>query len=153
MDGSLGFNELLVLNALWQERTVTTAAAARLIQRPEEEARAILGWPGGSRPRLAAHDEKRERTWRLSAATYRGLGEQPGAYVPATGLRALAAGADGVAVCGAAWADHAWKETAVLCRIGPYQATCLLDRLVKRGELNRHGQLKGAFYVRVSQKI
>ena len=40
------------------------------------------------------------------------------------------------------------KEAADLSRVGPYQATRLLDRLVKDGRLLRHGQRKGAWYER-----
>ena len=38
------------------------------------------------------------------------------------------------------------REAADLCRIGPYQATRLLQRLVREGELAQHGERKGAFY-------
>jgi ATP-dependent DNA helicase RecG len=38
----LALEELLILNALWQTRELTTDEAARLIQRPEAEARAVL---------------------------------------------------------------------------------------------------------------
>jgi ATP-dependent DNA helicase RecG len=38
----LGLDELLILNTLWQERTLTTDTAARLIQKPEADARATL---------------------------------------------------------------------------------------------------------------
>lgn len=40
------------------------------------------------------------------------------------------------------------REAAELCRIGPYQATRLLARLVEGGRLNRHGERKGAWYER-----
>ncbi|MEW6364074.1 MAG: FaeA/PapI family transcriptional regulator [Acidobacteriota bacterium] len=40
------------------------------------------------------------------------------------------------------------REAAELCRIGPYQATRLLDRLVKDGRLLRHGERRGAWYER-----
>jgi ATP-dependent DNA helicase RecG len=40
------------------------------------------------------------------------------------------------------------REAAELCRIGPYQATRLLNKLVRDGRLLRHGTKKGAFYER-----
>lgn len=33
-----------------------------------------------------------------------------------------------------------------LCKIGPYQASRLLDRLVKAALLERHGQRRGTYY-------
>lgn len=38
----LSLDELLVLNALWQERTLATSDAAQLIQKPDGDARAVL---------------------------------------------------------------------------------------------------------------
>lgn len=40
------------------------------------------------------------------------------------------------------------REAAELCRIGPYQATRLLTRLVANGRLIRHGERKAAWYER-----
>lgn len=40
------------------------------------------------------------------------------------------------------------REAAELCRIGPYQASRLLDRLVKDERLCRYGVLKGTWYER-----
>jgi ATP-dependent DNA helicase RecG len=64
---------LLLLNALWQRRTLTTEAAARLIQRSEAEARAALHRlveAGLVEPR----GDRKGRFWHLSASTYRRLG-------------------------------------------------------------------------------
>lgn len=40
------------------------------------------------------------------------------------------------------------RETAALCRLGPYQATRLLARLVEEGRLIRYGERKAAWYER-----
>jgi ATP-dependent DNA helicase RecG len=40
------------------------------------------------------------------------------------------------------------KEAAELCRIGPFQASRLLARLVEDGRLVRHGVRKSAWYER-----
>lgn len=40
------------------------------------------------------------------------------------------------------------REVAELCRLGPYQATRLLARLVEAGRLSRHGERKAAWYER-----
>jgi ATP-dependent DNA helicase RecG len=39
---ALGLDELLILNALWQDRNLATGEAARLMQKPEPEARTAL---------------------------------------------------------------------------------------------------------------
>ena len=71
----LGLDDLLLLNHLWLDRRLTTEEAARLIQKPEAEARGRL-------QRLVeaglveARGERKGRSWHLSAATYRRLGEK-----------------------------------------------------------------------------
>lgn len=80
----LRLDELLVLNGLWQERQLTTKEAARLIQKTEATARAVL-------ERLVetglieARGTGRGRTYHLSASTYRRLGEEA-AYVRLKGF-------------------------------------------------------------------
>ena len=65
----LSLDELLVLNALWQERSLDTAEVAQMIQKPDSDARAVLH-------RLVEaglveeRGQKKGRTWHLSAATY-----------------------------------------------------------------------------------
>lgn len=84
---TLGLDDLLILNALWQERSVDTSEAARLTQKPEAETRATLH-------RLVEaglveeRGEKRGRTWHLSAAAYRALGDRA-AYVRQRGFEPL----------------------------------------------------------------
>ena len=44
---------------------------------------------------------------------------------------------------------HGWitrREVVELCKIGPYQATRLLKRLVEEGKLTRYGMGEGARY-------
>jgi ATP-dependent DNA helicase RecG len=43
------------------------------------------------------------------------------------------------------------KEGAELCRIGPDQATRLLDRLVTHGKMQRVGAGRGVYYSRRRQ--
>jgi len=45
------------------------------------------------------------------------------------------------------------KDVVELCRVGPFQATRLLDKLVKRDELTRKGQKRGTYYVLAKEKI
>jgi ATP-dependent DNA helicase RecG len=141
----LGLNELLILNTLWHERTLTTEAAARLIQKPEADARATLH-------RLVEaglveeRGQKKGRTWHLSAAAYRALGERA-AYVRQRGFEPLQQ-AQMVLQYVEKHGRITRREAAELCRIGPYQATRLLNKLVKEGRLLRQGTRKGAFYER-----
>ncbi len=141
----LKLDDLLILNALWQERRLTVKEAARTIQKPESDARAVL-------ERLVeaglveARGEKRARVYHLSGSTYRRLGEKA-AYVRQRGFEPLQQ-------------EHmilqyvekhgriTRRETAELCRISQDQAYRRLKRLVEEGKLTRHGTKKGAWYAR-----
>ncbi|MFO0754577.1 MAG: ATP-binding protein [Thermodesulfovibrionales bacterium] len=141
----LGLDELLILNALWQERSFTTEDAARLTQKPEVEARATLHRlvEAGL---LEERGQKKGRTWHLSAASYRTLGDKA-AYVRQRGFEPLQQ-EQMVLQYVEKHGRITRKEAADLCRIGPYQATRLLDRLVRASRLQRHGERKGAWYER-----
>ena len=138
-------DELLILNSLWHERSLVTEDATRLTQKPEAETRATLH-------RLVEaglveeRGQKKGRTWHLSAAAYRALGDKA-AYVRQRGFEPLQQEQMVLQYVG----KHGRitrREAAELCRIGPYQATRLLNRLVKDGRLLRHGERKGAWYER-----
>lgn len=130
---------------LWQTRSVTTDDAARLVQKPESEARAALH-------RLVEaglveeRGQKKGRTWHLSAATYRLLGDKAG-YVRQRGFEPLQQ-EQMVLQYVERHGRITRREAAELCRIGPYQATRLLARLVDAGRLRRHGTRKAAWYER-----
>lgn len=143
----LRMEELLVLNSLWQERQLNTADVARLIQKPESEARSLLQSlvEGGF---VEARGERKGRTWHLSATLYRRLGK-PSAYVRQRGFEAVQQ-EQMVLQYVEKHGKITRREAAELCRIGPYQATRLLNRLVKKGELVRHGQRKSSWYERKS---
>jgi len=140
---SLGLDELLLLNHLWQERRVTTSAAARLIQKSETEARAVL-------ERLVenglveARGERKGRSYHLSAATYRRLGAQA-AYVRQRGFEPLQQ-EQMVLQYVQAHGRITRREAAELCRISNRQATYLLQKLVQRGDLKRRGRGRGVVY-------
>lgn len=141
----LALDELLILNALWQARSLTTDEAARLVQKPEAEARAALS-------RLVEaglveeRGQKKGRTWHLSAASYRLLGDKAG-YVRQRGFEPLQQ-EQMVLQYVDKHGRITRREAAELCRIGPYQATRLLSRLVEDGRLRRHGTRKAAWYER-----
>ncbi|GIV24563.1 MAG: ATPase AAA [Bacteroidia bacterium] len=139
----LGLDDLLMLNALWRDRRLTTEEAARLSQKPEAEVRATLS-------RLVemglveSRGERKGRTWHLSAVTYRRLG-QPAAYVHQRGFEPLQQ-KQMVLQYVEKHGRITRREAAELCRLGPHQATRLLDRLVKDGHLVRLGTKKGTYY-------
>jgi len=132
----LHLDELLLLNALWRNRSLTTDQAARLVQRPEDEARTFL-------QRLVeaglveARGERKGRTWHLSAATYRRMGESA-AYIRQRGFEPLQQEQMVLQ-----YVDNhgriTRREAAELCRISGPQAYRLLDKLCKSGRLMREG--------------
>ncbi len=146
----LSLDDLLLLNHLWLDRRLTTADAARLIQKPEAEARARL-------QRLVeagiveARGERKGRTWHLSAATYRRLGE-PAAYVRQRGFEPLQQ-EQMVLQYVQAHGRITRREAAELCQVSSLQARYLLSRLTKRGRLALRGSRRGAFYATASNDM
>ena len=133
----LRLDELLILNALWQERDMETAAAARLIQKPDAESRAVLH-------RLVEaglveeRGQKKGRTWHLSAAAYRALGDKA-AYVRQRGFEPLQQ-AQMVLQYVEKHGRITRSEVAELCRINSPQAYRLLHRLVNQGLIKNDGE-------------
>lgn len=146
----MSLDDLLLLNHLWLDRRLTTANAARLIQKPEAEARARL-------QRLVeaglveARGERKGRTWHLSAATYRRLGE-PAAYVRQRGFEPLQQ-EQMVLQYVQAHGRITRREAAELCQVSSLQARYLLSRLTKRGRLALRGSRRGAFYAAASNDM
>jgi len=140
---TLQVDELLLLAHVWRERSIDTPAAALLTQRDEPHARMTLESlvETGLLERRGA---KRGRTYLLSAGVYRDLGK-PADYVRARGFEPEQM-EQMVLQFVRAHERIVRREAADLCRIGPYQATRLLQRLVKEGKLTRHGERKGTFY-------
>ncbi|MCL5677444.1 MAG: putative DNA binding domain-containing protein [Firmicutes bacterium] len=141
----LRLDDLLLLNALWQERALTTDEAAQLIQKPEAEARGVLN-------RLVedgmveARGDGKGRAWHLSAATYRRLGDKA-AYVRQRGFEPLQQ-EQMVLQYVEKHGRITRREAAALCRLSPDQAYRLLMRLAEGGKLARHGTKKAAWYER-----
>lgn len=144
-DRALGLDALLILSALGREGGLETLDATRLIQKNEAEARAALQQlveAGLVEPRGL----KKGRTWHLSAAAYRALGDKAG-YVRQRGFEPLQQ-EQMVLQYVEKHGRITRRETAELCRIASHQARDLLARLVVRGELIMSGARKGAFYGR-----
>jgi len=141
----LGLDDLLLLNHLWLDRRLTTEEAARLIQKPEAEARGRL--QSLVEAGLAeARGERKGRSWHLSAATYRRLGEKA-AYVHQRGFEAMQQ-EQMVLQYVETHGRITRAEAAGLCKLSPDQTYRLLQRLTESGRLTRHGAKKGAWYER-----
>ncbi|MEW6220846.1 MAG: helicase-related protein [Thermodesulfobacteriota bacterium] len=146
----LGLDSLLLLHHLWLDQRTTIADAAAVIQKGEAEAQARLQQLV-ERGLVEARGDRTGRTWHLSAATWRRLGEQP-ASVHGPGL-AQDLTAQIVLQHVTRHGRITWRETAELCQLSPDQAKRLLTRLVERGVLLARGKLKGGFYVLASQNM
>lgn len=142
-DRLLVLDEIFLLNALWQERSLHTDRAAQLIQKPESEARAVLH-------RLVeaglveARGERKARAYHLSSATYRRLG-QKAEYVRQRGFEPLQQ-EQMILQFVEKHGRITRKEVAELCQIGPYQASRLLAKLVRQQKIEKHGIHKSTWY-------
>jgi ATP-dependent DNA helicase RecG len=141
----LSLDDLLLLNRLWLNRSITASDAAATTQKPEGEARARL-------QRLVeaglveARGERKGRSYHLSAATYRRLGERA-AYVRQRGFEPIQQ-EQMVLQYVERHGRITRREAAELCRLAPNQARDLLARLTRAGKLVMRGERRGAFYVR-----
>jgi ATP-dependent DNA helicase RecG len=140
----LGLDELLVLNHLWLERRLTTEEVSAIIQKPQADARVCL-------ERLVeaglieSRGERKGRTWHLSAATYRRLGETA-AYVRQRGFEPIQQ-EQMVLQYVEKHGSIGRGEVAELCQLNPMQAYRLLKRLEKLGRIQRiTGSTKGTRY-------
>jgi ATP-dependent DNA helicase RecG len=114
-----------------------------MIQKPDSDARAVLH-------RLVEaglveeRGQKKGRTWHLSAATYRALGDKA-AYVRQRGFEPLQQEQMVLQ-----YLDKHGRitraEVADLCRLSADQAYRLLSRLGRRGRLVQRGSKRGAWY-------
>lgn len=141
----LGLDELLILNALWQDRNLATGEAARLMQKPEPEARTALHRLVEA-ALVEERGQKKGRTWHLSAAAYRALGDKA-AYVRQRGFEPLQQ-EQMVVQFVEKHGRITRREAAELCRLSPDQAYRLLVRVAVDGRLTRRGTKKGAWYER-----
>ena len=140
---SLGLEDLLVLHHLRRENQLTVAEAAQVVQKLEAEARSVLDRLV-KRGLLESRGVGKGRVYKLSAATCRRLGEE-GAYVRINGFERSQA-EQIILEYVKAHGRITRREVVELCKIGPYQATRLLKRLVEEGKLTRHGMGKGTRY-------
>jgi len=138
-----GLDELLVLNALWQQRHLDAQGTAALIQKSEAEARAIL--EALAEEGLAeARGSTRARRYHLSAATCRRL-DAASAYVRQRGFEPLQQ-EQMVLQYVKSHGRITRSEVAELCRLSSHQASRLLRRLVAEEKLAAQGSGRGSWY-------
>jgi len=141
--GPMTVEQMIVLNRLFHERRVTTEQVAAEVQRPQNEARALL-------ERLVeeglvdARGEKRGRVYHLAAPFYNTFG-QPEAYVHVHGMEPLRQEAL-VEEYVRAHGSIRRSKAAELCGLTERQATLLLGRMVKKNKLVPHGERKSRIY-------
>ena len=139
----LNLDDLLILNRLWLDRRLTMAEAARLIQKPEGEARAAFDRLVDA-GLVESRGERRKRSYHLSAATCRRLGEEA-AYVRERGSEP-GGQEQRVLQYLEKQGRITRREVVQLCETGPFQAGRLLKRLVDSGKLRLEGAGRGAYY-------
>lgn len=136
-------DDLLILNHLCLERRLTTMEAARLIQKSEAEASAILERLVGA-GLLEARGERKARFYHLSAATSQRMGKEA-EYARQHGLEPVQQ-EQRVLQYVQAHERITRREAAELCKISPFQASRLLRRLGAEEKLKQHGVGKGTWY-------
>lgn len=129
-----GLDDLLLLNHLWMERSITTADAGRLIQKPEAEARARLSAlvEAGL---VEARGERKGRMYHLSAATYRKLGKKA-EYIRQRGFEPIQQ-EQMILSFVKKHGSVSRTEAAELCQISPPQAYRILKALQIKGLVKR----------------
>lgn len=145
----VGVDQLLLLNAAERERRLDVAHAAELIQKPETTARATLERLVELGLLEARGD--RNRSYHLSAAAYREMGE-PAGHTRVRNFEPIQQ-EQMVLQYVRAHGRITRQEVAELCRIDPREATRLLQRLVKRQDLRQHGTRRGSYYDLVESPV
>ncbi len=146
----LGVEELLIVNAVDRERRVTVARVAALVQRAEPVAQSLLERlvENGL---LEARDERRERVYHFSAATYRALGT-PEALIRVRGIEPIQRESM-ILQYVASHGRITRAQAADLCQVGPREARALLEKLVKRGDLVVKGERRGSYYEQAAEAM
>lgn len=139
----LPVDALITLSLLRHERRVDTASVARATQRDESAARRVIERLVES-GLVEAHGVTRGRTYTLSSRIYREFG-QSADYVRQVGFEAIQQ-EQMVLQYVRTHGRVTRRDVIELCRIGDYQATRLLDRLVEQDKLVRFGAGRGVYY-------
>lgn len=143
LGAALPIDSLIALSELRDARRLTSTEIARAIQRDEGAGRRVLERLVES-GLVEAHGNTRARAYTLSAKAYRELGAKA-AYVRQAGLDALEQ-EQRVMKLARTYGTVRRAEIIELCRISPKQATRLLAKLVRDGQLVMTGSRKTAVY-------
>ena len=140
---AIPIDSLIVLSRLRRERRMDIHLLASAIQKDDASARSVL-------ERLMeidlveAHGVKKGRTYTLSARVYRRLDQKAG-YIRQTGFDPIQQEQMVLKYIRKHGAIRR-KDAIDLCKIGPFQATRLLQKLEKTNEIERVGSGRGSFY-------
>ena len=143
---SLQLTDLIVLNALHQERRLSINELAASLQRDPTDARGLINRMVDN-GLVESRGESKGRTYHLSSAVYRALGE-PASYVRTRGIEPLQQ-EQMVLQYIASHGRITRGQAADLCQLAPAQATRLLARLRDRGAIEQVGSRRSAHYVAV----
>jgi ATP-dependent DNA helicase RecG len=143
----LPLDSLIVLSRLRHERRLTTVDLAPSIQKSEHEARATLERLVES-GLVDAHSTGRGRTYTLSIKAYLKEGRKAD-YVRQAGFDPIQQ-EQMVLKFIETHGSIKRADAADLCKIGPFQASRLLKKLVEGGRISPKGKGKGTVYVRRS---
>ena len=143
IQSGLPVDSLIALSLLWRERRTDTPTLAHAIQRDDSAARNVL-------ERLVeaglvqAHGIKKGRTYTLSFAVYREVG-QPEGYIRQAGIEGMQ---QEQMIMGYVKNNGQITrgEVISLCKVSPDQATRALRKLVDEGQLHLVGERKSAVY-------
>lgn len=141
----LTLDSLIILSRLLQERRLATTDFIHSTQKSEQETRVTLEKLVES-GLIEAHSAGRGRTYTLSAKLYQKLGQKAD-YVRQTGFDPIQQEQMILSYI----KEHKVikrAEAADLCRIGPHQATRLLQKMVEEGKITLKGSRRGAVYER-----
>ena len=141
----IGLDDLIVLNAIERERRLGIGRAAALLQRSEGPARAVLERLVEAGV-LEAREERRERVYHFSAATYRAMGA-PAEHVRLRGIAPIQH-EKMILEFVETYGRITRSQAADLCQLGGREARGVLERLVRKGELVVRGEKRGSYYER-----
>lgn len=145
----LELQTLQVLHEVRAESRVTSARAGELLQVGADDARSVLN-SLVERGLLESRGEGRGRTYHLTAALYREIGESS-AYVRARGFDPIQQ-EQMILTYVMQHGSIGRAEAAELCQIGPDQASRRLRRMVRDGTLTMTGNRRTARYRSAQEK-
>ena len=140
---AMPLDSLSGLARLRKERRLGVSELGAAIQKDESAARAVL-------ERLVevglveAHGVKKGRAYTLNAEVYRSMGQETG-YIRQAGFDVIQQ--EQMVMQYVHTNGSSKRQEAIdLCHLGPFQATRMLDKLVKSGQLERRGKKRGSYY-------